>query len=241
MSATTTAGNLHGYFGGYNPGSSTINPGMYLDDVRPNTPSAPIWVTETGYFAQPGPFNGTYGVSPTAQGIYSTRSLLEWSNAGAARTYLYELADDQIPGENPASYHWGLLNADGSTKPAFVAVSNLLSLLSDAGATAGFSPAPLPLALSGGDPTVHQALFEKADGSYYLALWVEAASYDFVNQRALTVPPQNVTVRFASSVKSASAMQWDETGNVSTTALPAGQDLKLTVTDKLQVIRLTLP
>ncbi len=241
VSAIADAGNLHGYFGGYNPGSVTINPAIYLSQVRPESLSEPVWVTETGYFAQPGPFNGTYGVSPAIQAAYSTRALLEWANAGVARTYLYELADDEIPTEDPANYHWGLLNSDGTPKPAFHAVANLLSMLSDPQAAGNFQPAPLAFALQGADSSVHQALFQKSDGSYYLALWVEAQSYDFLGQQPLPVPTQNVSVHFASVVGSASTTQWDDTGNATTTSLTAAQTLNLTVSDRLQILKITLP
>jgi hypothetical protein len=119
-------------------------------------------------------------------------------------------------------------------------VSNLLTLLSDTGNTAAFQPAALGLQLENADATVHQALFEKSDGSYYLALWVEASSYDFVNQVAAGVPVQNVTVDVGPAVAAASTTQWDAAGNVTTTALSAAQKLNVAVSDKLQIVTIRL-
>ena len=217
MGGIADVGNLHGYFGGYNPGSSVINPGIYLGDVQPNTPAKPIWVTETGYFAVPGSIFGTNGVTPAIQAVYSPRSLLEYANAGATRTYLYELADDWEPGEDATDYHWALLNSDGTPKPAFGAVASLLNLLTDKGPA--FTPGSLAYALQNADSTVHQALFQKRDGSWYLALWVEAQSYDFLNERNITVPTQEVKLQLAGNVLAAQRTQWDDTGKVVTTAL----------------------
>ena len=232
------AGNLHGYFGGYNPGSSNANPSMLLGDVQPNTPSKPVWVTETGYFAVPGPIFGMNGVTPAVQAVYSPRSLLEYSNAGASRTYLYELADDWEPGEDATDYHWALLNSDGTPKPAFGAVASLLNLLTDKGPA--FTPGALAYALQDADATVHQALFQKRDGTWYLALWVEAQSYDFINETNIAVPTQKVTLEVAGKVLAAQRTQWDDTGKVVTTALAPSNAIALTVSDKIQVIKLTI-
>jgi len=238
VGAVADAGNLHGYFGAWNPGSSTVNPTLDLKLVQPNTPSKPIWVTETGYFALPGPVFGMYGVSPAVQAVYSPRALLEYSNAGATRTYLYELADDFEPGEVAADYHWGLLNSDGSTKPSFTAISNLLTTLSDPGAA--FTPTPLAYALTNATSAVHSALFQKRDGSYYLALWVEAQGYNFLTQTPMNVPAQNVTLQLGSSVASAATIQWDANGNITTAPLTPTQSLNLTVSDTIQLVKIVL-
>ncbi len=238
LSAVADAGNLHGYFGGWNPGSVVANPTMLMNMVQPITPGKSLWVTETGYFAQPGPFSGSFGVSLAAQAIYAPRALLEYALAGAARTYLYELADDLEPGQDPYNYHWGLLDTSGAPKPAFGAIASLLNLLSDPGPA--FTPSPLAYTLTGGNSSVHHLLFQKRDGTYLLALWIEAQSYDFIKQVALAVPTQTVTLTLNQAVASADSIQWTDTGTVSTGAIAAAQSIPITVSDKLQIVRLTL-
>ncbi len=238
VSAMASAGNLHGYFGGYNPGNSVNDPAFYLNQMQAESSSKPVWVTETGYFAQPGPFAGSYGVDLATQAVYIPRTLLEYFNAGAARTYLYELADDLEAGQNPADYHWGLLDSSGKPKPAFNAVANLIGTLTDSGAS--FTPANLAFNLEGANSTVHHILFQKSDGTFYLAVWIEAASYDFVKQQDLTVPTQQVNLQLNASLASVKSIQWDATGAATTSSLAPSQSIPLTLSDKLQIIQLTL-
>jgi hypothetical protein len=237
LSSLSNVGNLHGYMGGYNPGNPASNPTIYLTETQPVTPGKPVWVTETGYFGQPGPFNGTYGVSLAAQAIYAPRLLLEFHNAGVARIYLYELADDLEPGQNPADFHWGLLDSTGQPKPAFRAVANLTALLNDS--NPHLATTPLAYAIRNGDSSVHQALFEKSDGSYYIALWIEAPSYDFINQQPIAVPTQSVTLQLLTAPKSVTVSQWDDSGNAPTTQITPGTAIPLTLSDRLQIIQLT--
>lgn len=242
MNAMAEAGNLHGYFGGDNPGNAAVSPASYLKQMQSESPGQPIWVTETGYFAQPGPFAGSYGVDLATQAVYIPRTLLAYFNAGAARTYLYELADDLEPGENPADYQWGLLDSNGHPKPAFNAVANLLHTLADAGPSSGasFSAATLAFNIEGAGATVQHTLFEKSDGTFYLAIWIEAASYNFLTQQPIPVAVQQVHLQLNAPLASAQSTQWDATGGVSTSALTPSQSIPLTLTDKLQIVKLTL-
>ena len=234
LSSMATAGNLHGYFGGYNPGGADINPAYYLNLMSQVTPSEPTWVTETGYFAQPGPIFGMNGVPESIQAVYSPRDLLEYWNAGADRTYLYELADDVEPGEDPTDYHWGLINADGTYKPAFFTLATLLAILKDPGPA--FTPAPFPLEIQTSSPTVHTALFGKRDGSYYLAVWNEVQSYDFNANVILDAPLESVTLTVGEPLLYNGTTQFDAQGGVTTIAYAPTQSLTLPVSDKLQIV-----
>jgi hypothetical protein len=177
-----------------------------------------------------------YGVTEAVQAIYSPRALMEYWNAGAARTYLYELADDVEAGENPVDYHWGLLDSTGAVKPAFTALSNLVGLLADPGPT--FTPAPLAGNIQGSAGSVHTALLGKRDGSYVVVVWNEVQSYDFVNNVPLNPAAQTVTLTLGKMPISVSVQQLDAAGNVAAKVVAAGQTLTLPVTDKLQMIAL---
>jgi len=228
------AGNLHGYFGGLNPVNDSASPAFYLQLMQSNTPKMATWVTETGYFAQPGPIFGMDGVTPAIQSVYSIRALLEYWNAGATRTYFYELADDLEAGQNPADYHWGLLDTNGSPKPAFTALENLTMLLQDPGPS--YTPKPLPLSIQVSSPTVHYALLGKRDGSYYVAIWNEVSSYDITNNVELTPQTQSITFQIGRTVLYNGTQQFDTTGNYVTKPQRPTQTLTLPVTDKLQIL-----
>jgi hypothetical protein len=236
VSAISDTGNSHPYFSGWNPGNSGTgganNPAYFLDLARIDNPTQPIWVTETGYWSIPGPYAGGFGVDEATQSVYLPRTLLSFWNAGAARTYLYELVDEST------SSSFGLLRPDGSPKPSFPALTNLLTLLADP--SSSFTPGVLAYRLTGANAQVQQALFQKSDGEFYLALWVEALSYDFIGQQPIAVPAQSVSLQLSRTVLSATAYQWDTSGNIAPNALTPSQTLPLTVTDKLQIVKLIL-
>jgi hypothetical protein len=234
VSHIADAGNLHGYFGGDNPaGTSNL-----IADMRQNTASEPTWVTESGYFAQPGPAFGSYGVTPGVQAIYSPRLLLDYWNSGAFRTYLYELADDLEPGETPAQYHWGLLDSNANPKPAFIALANLIQILADPAppSDAAFSPAALPLTIQASSDSVRHSLFGKRDGTYYLALWNEVSSYNELTGQQLDPPRESVTIHIGRGVLYNGIRQFDSAGNYKTTPMPPNQTLVLPVTDQVQIL-----
>jgi hypothetical protein len=236
MGRISDAGNSHAYFGGWNPGNSgsggANNPAYFMNLAEMNNPGQPIWVSETGFWTLPGAYYGGYGSSEAAQATYEPRALLDFWNAGAARTYLYELAD------YAGNLYWGLLREDGSAKPSFGAIQNLLQTLTDPGQA--FTPDPLAYSLTGGDSQIQRALFQKRDGSYYLAIWVEAESYNFLTQTGISVPAQTVTLQLGRSVLSASTYQLTSAGTMTETTLTPSQQLQLSVTDRVQIVKLVL-
>ena len=236
LDRTSSVGNSHAYFGGYNPGNSGTgganNPRFFMNLASVNTPGEPIWITETGFWSVPGAYWGGYGVSEASQAIYIPRVLLEFSNAGAARTYIYALAD------YTGADLFGLIRSDGTAKPAFGSLSHLISLLSDPGPA--FAPVGLAYSLSGAGPNLHQALFQKRDGSFFLAVWVEALSYNFQTSQPISVPAQHVTLNLGRTVLAATSYQLDDAGNMSTTKLTQSEAIGLTVTDRVQIIKLVL-
>ena len=90
------------------------------------------------------------------------RLFLEYFNQGFPRTYSYEFIDEKADTTNDPQMHFGLLRFDGSAKPAFTAVANLIQILKDPGAT--FSPAKLDYKMTGALNSVHHTLLQKRDG-----------------------------------------------------------------------------
>lgn len=177
-----TYGNMHAYQGGL-VGDWGLKD-LYIPYAQDLTGSKPLWTTEMGYhndtnFLSDGE---QQGVSQRASAIYLPIAFLSGFNQNVMRTFSYELIDEapDPPLANCASQdnplrcagegYYGILNHDGSPKPAFTALQNLISLLGDP-ESKDFEPGSLTIAFSGAPPRMHYTLLEKSDGDYYLAIW----------------------------------------------------------------------
>jgi hypothetical protein len=161
----------------------------------------PMWASETSYPTCPGLGNG---VSEAAQGKYTPRYLLEWFNQGVVRTFIYELIDQRDdPACRNSEMHMGILRSDGSPKPAFLAVKNLIALLADPGG-ADDQAGTLQFSLGGASPDVHHTLLQKRDGRFYLLLWQEVSSFGiFGTNRDIAVPPLPTTLNLTTRIRKA--------------------------------------
>jgi hypothetical protein len=231
-------GNIHDYKSWKNPGtpgsygwgySNYISTAWALSMESYTAPSLQVFATETGYTNAT---NTSNYVPESVAAVYMPRTLLEHYRTGIKRTYLYELLS--TCGED-----YGLLRSNGSRKPAFGAVANLLSLLSDPGPS--FTTASLPVSIAGATSSVHTMLFEKRSGKYYLAIWVELPRYDGSKGVPGTSIPVNsvpLTITLGSAIQSASLYQWDTLGNASASSLAASRTLSVTATDRLMILEL---
>ena len=155
LSADATYANAHTYPVAGQSTGATIR--RLNDDARLAAASRPVMTTEIGW--------NTGGKGPAVQGV--VQAVLDGIKDGDARMYFYALFDDM-------SGKYGLMNADGSPRPAGAALHNLSTLLGDSGGR--FTPGSLRYSLSGtlaGDNTL---LMQKSDGSFWLALWNEGAA-----------------------------------------------------------------
>ena len=235
VSAQYEYGNLHNYFAGRHPGTSGwgvtdrayASHAWHLGYARKYFGGRPIVTTETGYFTDAGT---TDSIPEDVAGKYMPRLLLEQFRNGITRTYIYELADE------PGRRSHGLLTADGSPKPAFRAVAHLLRLLADAGP--GHAVQPLSYTVSGVSADVRHLTFQKRDGRYYLAIWIERSGYDVVARRYSSVPPETASLVIDGGVRPVAVHRWLADGGMESTPAPAGGIRSLTVTDTLQVLEL---
>lgn len=230
-------GNMHNYAAGWNPGTAG-----WTESGYPNygsiiwnkqmaaiiAPTLPVITTEMGYTND---LTSKYGIPEAMSAVYMPRLFLEQWLAGVKRTYLYELLS--VGGED-----YGLLRADGSTKPSFLALSNLLSLLADPGSA--YDPSSLDYSLSGGDSSLHHLLFQKRDGRFYLAMWVESPGYDVTHGASLAVPSQNVGLNISKNLSELNSYQWNSDGSVTSQSLSKDQPQTLVVSDKLLILEFKL-
>lgn len=233
---------MHLYFGGRNPGSpgwgdydaqgnSFGSFAYWLDQSNVDAPGITPVVSETGYISFP-TTSAPYTVPNSVAASYIPRTLLLAYKNGYQETFFYQLLDDP---SSPAGY--GLLNSDLSPKPAYTALSSLLSLLSDPGGN--FSPGVLPVQISGGDSNLQHMLFQKSDGSYWLALWLEESSWNPATTQTIAVAPENVGIELGSGYTTTTNYQFNASGNYVAFNQPTNNNwASLTVTDQISIVKI---
>lgn len=119
--------------------------------------SRQVFTSEFGY--------DTSAVDQTQIAKWLLDGALDGMKNGDVKTYFYALFDDM-------SGNFGLMNPDGSPRPAGNAVHNLTTLLQDNGGS--FGPGSLDYTLDNTLSGDNSLLMEKSDGSYWLAIWNES-------------------------------------------------------------------
>ena len=190
-SAKVGASNWHVYGGVGQQLGAGMTAGIAA--ARRSAPGKPVFITEAG-ISSSGFGSSAWGVADEAtQAVIDTNALLDGFKNGAARTFIYDLMDDT--GNSPQENHFGLFRADGTPKPAAVEISNLITLLSDAGQAASKPLERLGYSISGLPTTASSMLLQKLDGTFDLVVWNGGVSvYDDV--RAVAPPTSLVTVSF---------------------------------------------
>ncbi len=182
-------GTIHPYPGGLPPLASLAD---HENKLRAITGSRPLVATETGYHTAMSWPGEHPPVSEQAMARYVPRLFLQYFDAGINRTYLYELIDEGTSHAD-REQNFGLLRADGSEKPAYSALRNLIAVLRDPGPT--FTPGQLDYSLSGDTTGVESTLLQKRDGRFYLVLWQETSSYDLARKLETRVADRPLTLR----------------------------------------------
>src|SRR5512132_1300479 len=157
-------------------------PGCVADEL--GSGDAAVQVTEVDLGA---------GVPDAVAARYLPRLLL--ANAGlAVRTY--------VPGQDGDAGP-GLLGPGGAPTRAYATVARMLALLDDG--RKQVEPDRLAFRLTGDTGAVRHRLLQKADGHFWLALWVEEPSWDPASGQELAVPGRQVRVVLDTPVAGARA------------------------------------
>lgn len=236
--------NIHAYFGGRNPenggwGGPDAEGNYYgslpwnLDLLQMDAPNVQGYATETGYVTTSTPTQNE--VPETVEGAYAPRAVMEFFKRGIKRTYIYELIDDPS-GSGQQGY--GLLRTDLSAKPAFTALSNLLKILQDTNTQ--FAPESLNYSLTGNMSVVETALFEKSNGDFYLAVWLNGSIYDVNNLVATPIAPQPLTLSVPSGLVVADVSSFNPDGTV-TASLVGQSTYTVNANSCLTMIHIGLP
>lgn len=170
------------------------NPGARFDDciagVRLNSGAKPIRFTEVGYNTAPASTGTPYASSETSQALNTAKVILELFRRGVRRGYVYEMLDEGTNTAN-AEHNFGLLRFDGSRKPVFSVLQQILSPLSDPGPT--FTPPGLRCTVTGMPADGTWVLAQNRAGRSFLLAWRDVPVYDVGARAAVPVPPVNVT------------------------------------------------
>ena len=192
LSAFMDAGVMHPYDGGQQPATNLVS---HMQGLRVLNANRPLQATEVGYHTASASTNPWHwSLTELAQGKYTLRQFLELWNRGVQRSFAYELIDEGTDMSDMEA-NFGLLRIDGSRKPAFNGLRDLIALVGDRGAPT-FATHALKVSLSGDTTGVRRLLLEKADGRHFLVLWQDKLSYDKVLKRDINVPAKSVDLGF---------------------------------------------
>lgn len=190
-------GGMHPYAAGEYP-SKHWGWGMSMEsalgEARKVSGDKPLLVTECGYHNRIAE-KGHPGVSEQAAAIYHLHLFFIYFNQGVERSYKYELLDlKDDKGMSDKECHFGLVRSDGSVKPSFTAIKNLIWLLDDE--KKDFRCRDLEYAVES-DAVIRTTLLQKSDGSWWLALMREVDVFDLKSGQDVAVEPIKVSVKFA--------------------------------------------
>ncbi len=206
--ASATHNNIHPYPAGRNPetlGWGGLQNGYYYGSLNWalanfsafEVATHPTVVTETGYYTLPGTGNG---VSEGIAGKYMPRLFLYYFNLGIEHTFSYEFFDQGTDSTN-SEMHYGLIRNDGTPKPAFNNLKDLISVLKDPGDS--FVAGKLDFLLGGPTQDVQTVLLQKRDGTFYLAIWIGTQGYNpdtYVDQPVVSKEITLTTTRSFQSI-----------------------------------------
>lgn len=162
--------NVHAYPPNGQPPALGIGNELHLAAIT--EPSRPVMSTETGYRTGGPALPGNRPVSEAREAAYLPDLVLDYYRAGVRRSFIYELVDEHPdPAGKDPEQHFGLLRNDLSPKPAYLALRNLISVVSAGGPARGSLDAPRATATSLDGTRIDSLTMQRGDGSQVLAIW----------------------------------------------------------------------
>lgn len=219
--------NTHPYPGGLAPEDRTVES---VNNIRGTYGNKPMSATETGYHTAV-PFLEGGGVSEQAAAIYIPRLYMTYFQAGFERTYLYELVEPRpgtwVTQTFDRDNHFGLYRSNFANKPAADSVRRMMAILNDSSANTTFSPGKLDYTLGGDAAGLQQMLLQKADGTFYLALWRKDSVWNVYNKVAINASYKPVTVTLNNGPRQVSIYNLNQSDTPISSAAEANFSLNL--------------
>jgi hypothetical protein len=188
--------------------------------------------TEIGYTTDP---SNKQGIPEDVEAKYMPRLILQQLMHGIRRTYIYELIDvGPKVSKNDAAF--GLVRNDGTRKPAFNALKNLIQITADHDGTPSLED--LSFELSGDTKGVHHLLARRSEGTYLLFFWVEEPSFDPDSKTKRDVPKKQITFSSPARFRSVELLTFSPLGEISTKQLSDSIPVHLEASDTISVLRL---
>lgn len=192
-------GNIHSYPTAFHP-INNWGYSMRWEEMVKKTKiifgDKPLIATETGYHNYSQLNEGFAGVPENISAIYILHLLFKYFNKGIIRTYIYELLDTPPHANLDEKEHqFGLIRQDGSAKPAFYALKNLIALLNDK--QHDFTPKPLAYKISSNEDAkndVKHSLLQKSDGTWWIAIYRTSEIYDAKSHTQIPLAPIKVVL-----------------------------------------------
>jgi hypothetical protein len=250
LSSSVDVGNMHDYFGGFNPGTSgygaagySFAPSLTYGSIAWNIASAaqatgskPIYATETGYSTAP--IHG--GVPLSVQAKYIPRLYLEQFINNVPRTYLYQLIASDT---TTAIGSLGIVSPSLVSSPAYTALAGMIAAMGNVSSVQS-STRTYDWSLGGTVANVNHLLLYKPDGTLVLPLWIEVPSYD-VNAGSigalLSVPQQSVNVTVSNVASNGTLWTCNATTGVwsSSPVTLSNGEITLNVSDTVSILELS--
>ncbi len=239
LSGCLDRGNLHPYPGGQSPDRTNFGDlSVSLDGARSTSGAKPVWVTESGYHNAVNCLGcGHDPTSEQAAGVYLPRMFMENFRRGIPRTYAYELIDLLAdPEKDDLQSNFGLLRNDGSRKPGFVGLRNVMRILSDSGSATG----TLAYSLNCSDcpEAVRQVVLRKSTGDYYLVAWRETSVWNRTTRTNITNKPRYAELKLPSSSE---LEVFDPSRSSAPIETTTAASHRLALTDNLTIVKITPP
>lgn len=204
--AESTFGVAHPYPGTVAPGAPLSSAISAVASIWGGVGNLPVLATATGY-------DTSLGISTTAHGKYIPRLVAEYYRQGIAGTFLFELMD-------AGATTFGLVAADGTVKPGYTSLKNMIAILGESTWTPPATSAA-GLKLSGGFYGLDSAASGTVD-----ATMVASGSFDGIDSAKspglALASNANTVFGFDSTVGSFSALTPITPGRLVYTLTPAG-------------------
>ena len=212
-------GSVHNYYAGRHPDAGPLE--WETANARLVTGDKPIYSTETGYHSAMATTDTHLPTPENIIGRYLPRVYLTHFLKGVRRTYMYEFLSTFPDDDTEPEANFGLLRSDGTPRPSFFALKNLIDVLGGPDGATVDVPRTVDFRLDGDLEGVKSVLLERADGQLVLALWLETSGYDPETRKEVPVESREIAVVLADDDMRATATHRLEDDGSLTSAEPA--------------------